>query len=364
MSTYSTFVRAFQPSEARSGRKSKAIRRRRREQQMKEQKSRTFNSRELTLDFLKSTILTAKFGQNMEYFSDAFRAETNKKAHEETCMDFPQVPVQIVSLPADKGRCTVIGSAMVITTEEFTKRQKLLAKLPHEDLMTTPLMASLKWENKEQYENGNLGLVELDLLLNSFLATGKKKIKDIREELAKYKQDRRGKALETPPVGINMFYAQLWGIFCGIFGAGRYDKTDEFRKYSPSGLQYAVFVESNDTLKLAVLKTTDRYSSSQLRNAPECADWVANLSAALGSTKDWVRENIVDKPTLIYNGDYDYCKFNSLIREKIKEKIKEKLPDVPVVNWDVIVELLKKQEWQKCAVDTVLSEKYNKHTMW
>lgn len=357
MSTYSTFVRPFQQTEARSGRKNKAIRRRRREQRMKEEASRTFNSRELTLDFLKSTIRNKTFGTNITEFSDAFQKETNKKAREETRMDFPLIPVQIVSLPKDKGRCTVIGSARVITSDEFEKRKNVLTS--PEDLMTTPLMASLKWENKEQYENGNLGLVELDLLLNSFLTTGKKKIKDIREELAKYKQDRRGKALETPPVGINMFYAQLWGIFCGIFGAGKYDKTDEFRDYSPSGLQYAVFVESNDTLKLAVLQTTDRYSSSQLRNAPECAEWVKKLSTALGSTEEEIKKTIVGKPTLIYNGEKD-CKFDGLIRERIEEK----LANFPAEDWDKVVELLKKKPWQKCAVDTVLSEKYERGTTW
>ena len=68
----------------------------------------------LDLKLLERSIRTANYGKNLsEMFSQKFIDETNRKAKEETLMDFPNVPVQIVSLPADKGRCTIVGSAQV-----------------------------------------------------------------------------------------------------------------------------------------------------------------------------------------------------------------------------------------------------------
>ena len=90
-------------------------------------------------------------------------------------------------------------------------------------------MAALTWARKGNYESGKLKLEHLSVLLESFLSTGETTICDIRKKLAEYKQDRRGKALETPTNGLNMFYAQLWGVFCGIFGAGKHDLTNKFR---------------------------------------------------------------------------------------------------------------------------------------
>lgn len=337
----------------------------------------------------------AKYGENLsEMFSQKFIDETNRKAKEETLVDFPNVPVQIVSLPADKGRCTIVGSAQVISKQEFeVRREKLNERVclirPQNNLdptftkkvtlNETPLMASLDWEGKGNYESGDLTLVDLSELLTSFLSTGENTIGNIRERLAKYKQDRHGKALETPTKGLNMFYAQLWGVFCGIFGAGIHDKINEFRveKTKPSGIQHCLFVDDGATLKFAILGITDRYSSSQLKSAPELEDWVSNLCQALGEPSEearekwfnknkstltrekWVEKNIVGKPTLIYNGNVA-DEFKVLIRERIAGK----LEDFPNAKVNEFVDLLKKRDWQKCAVDTVLSEKYERGTEW
>ena len=360
---------------------------------------------ELDLKLLKTSILTANYGKKLsEMFSQKFIEETNRKAKEETLVDFPNVPVQIVSLSADKGsgtrarRCTIVGSAQVISKQEFEVRRNKLNErvclirpentsdptsttLREVTLKETPLMASLYWEGKGNYESGDLTLVDLSVLLDSFLSTGGKTIGNIREKLAEYKQDRLGKALETPPGGLNMFYAQLWGVFCGIFGAGKHDLTNNFRdeETKPSGIQHCLFVDDGATLKFAILGTTDRYSSSQLKSAPELKDWVSNLCQALGEPSEeaqekwieknkstltqekWVEKNIVGKPTLIYNGNVA-DEFKVLIRERIAGKLG--LEDFPNAKVNKFVDLLKKRDWQKCAVDTVLSEKYERGTKW
>ena len=349
----------------------------------------------LDLELLERSIRTANYGKKLsEMFSQKFIDETNRKAKEETLVDFPNVPVQIVSHPADKGRCTIVGSAQVISKQQFeVRREKLKERVclirpkntsdptftKKVTLNKTPLMAALTWARKGNYESGDLTLVDLSELSESFLSTGKTTIHDIREKLAKYKQDRRGKALETPPDGLNMFYAQLWGVFCGIFGAGKHDLTNKFRneKTKPSGIQHCLFVDDGATLKFAILGTTDRYSSSQLKSAPELKDWVSNLCQALGEPSEeaqekwieknkstltqekWVEKNIVGKPTLIFNGNVA-VEFEVLIRERIAEK----LVDFPKANVNKFVDLLKKRDWQKCVVDTVLSEKYERGTEW
>jgi len=340
------------------------------------------DSRVLDLKLLERSIRNANYGKNLsEIFSQQFIDETNRKAKEETLVDFPNVPVQIVSLPADRGRCTIVGSAQVISKKEFEVRlEKLNERVclirPQNTpdptltkkvtLNETPLMAALKWARKDTYESGELKLVNLSVLLASFLSTDKTTIHDIREKLAEYKQERRGKALETPPSGLNMFYAQLWGVFCGIFGAGKYDLTNKFReaKTKPSGIQHCLFVDDGTTLEFAILGITDRYSSSQLKSASELKDWVSNLCQALGEPSEearekWVEKNIVGKPTLIYNGNVA-DEFKPLIRERIAGK----LVDFPNADVNEFIGLLKKQDWQKCAVDTVLSEKYERGTEW
>jgi hypothetical protein len=336
----------------------------------------------LDLKLLQRSIRTANYGKKLsEMFSQKFIDETNRKAKEETLVDFPNVPVQIVSLPADKGRCTIVGSAQVISKQEFeVRREKLNGRVclirpgktsdptftKKVTLNETPLMAALTWARKGNYESGELKLEHLSVLLDSFLSTGETTICDIRKKLAEYKQDRHGKALETPTKGLNMFYAQLWGVFCGIFGAGIHDLTNKFRdeKTKPSGIQHCLFVDDGATLKFAILGITDRYSSSQLKSAPELKDWVSKLCQALVEPskevqEKWIEKNIVGKPTLIFNGNVA-DEFKDLIRERIAEK----LVDFPNAKVDEFFDLLKKRNWQKCAVDTVLSEKYERGTEW
>lgn len=286
---------------------------------------------------------------------------------------------QAVDAANDGKRATMILAPILLYREEFNDWAEIIRK-KSKNFNKSPQCAGMKWippesgEHKQNLEVSNLIKVNVIKLAECFAELNASSFDEMREILRTFKNDRFGKAMETAKA-INMFWNQLWGVFCGLFGAGKYAiEKENIGNISASGVQQSFFVkESNQfDFSFAFFATTDRVSSSQLAEHPYlCSQLVDKLPfyvehkqlPSQEAIKNWFLFNEkgpFKKPTWWYNKEADPY-YEPQITEFIKSQLTKNGFKIWPETEKILVKTFSRRYWMHSVCD-IISEKFDRGT--
>lgn len=287
---------------------------------------------------------------------------------------------QAVDAANDGKRATMIVAPLLLDREEFNDWVEIIRK-KSKDFNKSPQCAGMKWipppeeyEYKQNLEVSNLTKVPVLKLAECFAELDANSFDEMREILRTFKNDRFGKAMETAKA-INMFWNQLWGVFCALFGGGEYAiKKENIGNISASGVQQCFFVKESAQFDFSfvLFGITDRVSSSQLADNPElCSDLVSNLPyyvehkqlPSQEDIKNWFlfdEKGPFKKPTWWYNTEADPY-YEPQITEFIKSQLTKNGFRIWPETEKILVRTFFRRFWMHPVCD-IVSEKFDRGT--